>query len=57
MTEIALVTGGTRGIGAAIAVALKAQGWEVASIYHGNDKARAVQQGNGDIGLPLGRRG
>jgi len=39
MTEIALVTGGTRGIGAAIAVALKAQGWEVASIYHGNDKA------------------
>jgi acetoacetyl-CoA reductase len=39
MAEIALVTGGTRGIGAAIARALKAGGWEVASIYHGNDQA------------------
>ena len=39
MTGIALVTGGTRGIGAAIARSLKAAGWNVASIYHGNDAA------------------
>ncbi len=39
MTRIALVTGGTRGIGAAIAKALKAAGYRVAANYHGNAKA------------------
>jgi len=39
MARIALVTGGTRGIGAAIAVALKAAGYQVAANYAGNDEA------------------
>jgi len=39
MTRTALVTGGTRGIGAAIAVALKAAGYQVAANYAGNDEA------------------
>ncbi len=39
MTRIALVTGGTRGIGAAISVALKAAGCTVAANYAGNDDA------------------
>jgi acetoacetyl-CoA reductase len=41
MTRVAIVTGGTRGIGEAIAVALKEQGYKVAATYHGNEeKAR-----------------
>ena len=39
MPGLAIVTGGTRGIGAAIARSLKAEGWSVAAIYHGNDEA------------------
>ncbi len=39
MGHVALVTGGTRGIGAAIAVALKAAGHDVAANYAGNDEA------------------
>ncbi|HKJ95255.1 MAG TPA: acetoacetyl-CoA reductase [Gammaproteobacteria bacterium] len=39
MTHTALVTGGTRGIGAAISVALKEAGHRVAATYHGNDEA------------------
>ncbi len=39
MPRVALVTGGTRGIGAAIARALKAAGYSVAAVYHGNDEA------------------
>jgi len=39
MARVALVTGGTRGIGAAIAVALKASGYTVAANYGGNDDA------------------
>lgn len=42
MTEIAVVTGGTRGIGAAISKRLKAGGYSVAAIYHGNDEAAAA---------------
>jgi acetoacetyl-CoA reductase len=39
MARVALVTGGTRGIGAAIAKALKAAGYKVAATYGGNDEA------------------
>src|SRR5580700_4906412 len=39
MTRVALVTGGTRGIGAAISRALKAAGYKVAASYAGNDAA------------------
>ncbi len=39
MSRVALVTGGTRGIGAAISKALKAAGYKVAAIYAGNDEA------------------
>jgi len=39
MTRVALVTGGTRGIGAAIAVMLKGAGYRVAANYGGNDEA------------------
>jgi len=39
MTRVALVTGGTRGIGAAIAIALKESGANVAVSYAGNDDA------------------
>ena len=39
MARVALVTGGTRGIGAAISVALKAAGCQVAANYGGNDEA------------------
>jgi acetoacetyl-CoA reductase len=39
MTRIALVTGGTRGIGASVAVALKEAGYTVAVNYGGNDEA------------------
>ncbi len=39
MSKVALVTGGTRGIGAAISVALKAAGYTVAANYAGNDEA------------------
>ena len=42
MTRVAVVTGGTRGIGAAISKALKAQGCKVAAIYAGNDEAAAA---------------
>lgn len=39
MTKVALVTGGSRGIGAAIAKALQAEGYTVAANYAGNDEA------------------
>jgi acetoacetyl-CoA reductase len=39
MSRVAVVTGGTRGIGAAIARALKEQGYKVAAVYAGNDAA------------------
>jgi acetoacetyl-CoA reductase len=38
MTRVAIVTGGTRGIGEAICLALKAQGVKVAANYGGDDK-------------------
>ena len=39
MARVALVTGGTRGIGAAISAALKEAGYQVAATYGGNDAA------------------
>jgi acetoacetyl-CoA reductase len=39
MGRVALVTGGTRGIGEAISVALKDAGYQVAANYGGNDQA------------------
>ena len=39
MARVAVVTGGTRGIGKAISVALKNAGYKVAANYAGNDKA------------------
>ena len=39
MARVAVVTGGTRGIGAAISKALKAAGYKVAATYSGNDAA------------------
>src|SRR3954451_21278580 len=41
MSRVAVVTGGTRGIGEAISVALKAAGYKVAASYAGNDEAAA----------------
>ena len=42
MARVALVTGGTRGIGEAISVALKQGGFKVAANYAGNDAAAAA---------------
>jgi acetoacetyl-CoA reductase len=42
MAKTALVTGGTRGIGEAISVALKDAGYQVAANYGGNDQAAKV---------------
>jgi len=49
MTRTALVTGGSRGIGAAIAVALKDAGYKVAANYAGNDEA--AQKFTADTGI------
>ncbi|MGI9483911.1 MAG: acetoacetyl-CoA reductase [Hyphomicrobiales bacterium] len=51
MARVALVTGGTRGIGAAISVALKEAGYTVAASYAGNDeKANAFKD---ETGIPV----
>jgi acetoacetyl-CoA reductase len=42
MARVALVTGGTRGIGEAISVALKEANFKVAANYGGNDQAAAA---------------
>ncbi|WP_281858080.1 acetoacetyl-CoA reductase [Litoreibacter halocynthiae] len=42
MSRVALVTGGSRGIGAAISKALKAAGYSVAATYAGNDEKAAA---------------
>jgi len=48
MARVALVTGGTRGIGGAISVALKNAGYNVAANYAGNDEAaKKFQDQNG----------
>ena len=42
MSRVALVTGGSRGIGAAISMALKDAGYQVAATYAGNDEKAAA---------------
>jgi acetoacetyl-CoA reductase len=42
MTRVAVVTGGTQGIGGAISAALKAAGFKVAAVYAGNDEKAAA---------------
>ncbi|MBY6046022.1 acetoacetyl-CoA reductase [Vannielia litorea] len=42
MTRVALVTGGSRGIGEAISKQLKSEGYEVAATYAGNDEKAAA---------------
>ena len=42
MSRVALVTGGSRGIGAAISTALKDAGYQVAATYAGNDEKAAA---------------
>jgi len=51
MARVAVVTGGTRGIGAAISKALKAAGYTVAAVYAGNDQA--AQQFKTETGIPV----
>lgn len=51
MSRVALVTGGTRGIGAAISKALKAEGYKVAANYAGNDEAAAKFKA--ETGIPV----
>ena len=51
MTRTALVTGGTRGIGAAIAIALKNAGYRVAANYAGNDEA--ARKFNAETGIAV----
>jgi len=51
MARIAVVTGGTRGIGRAISVALKEAGYRVAAVYGSDDKT--AQQFNAETGIPI----
>ena len=51
MARVAVVTGGTRGIGRAISVALKNAGYRVAATYAGNDQA--AQQFKEETGIPV----
>jgi acetoacetyl-CoA reductase len=51
MARVALVTGGTRGIGAAISKGLKAEGFTVAANYGGNDEA--ANKFKAETGIPV----
>jgi acetoacetyl-CoA reductase len=53
MARIAVVTGGTRGLGRAIALALQADGCRVAATWHGDEEgARRMQS---ETGIPVFR--
>lgn len=48
MSGVAVVTGGTRGIGAAVSQAFYQEGYQVAAIYHGNvEKAQDFEKKTG----------
>src|SRR5919107_357005 len=51
MARVALVTGGTRGIGGSISKALKTAGYSVAANYAGNDEA--ANKFKGETGIPV----
>jgi len=51
MARVAMVTGGTRGIGASICEALKAAGYQVAANYAGNDEAAAKFRDAHDVAV------
>ena len=51
MGKVAVVTGGTRGIGEAISLVLKAKGYRVAANYGGNDEA--AQKFQAETGIPV----
>ena len=51
MARVALVTGGTRGIGAAISIALKDGGYDVAATYAGNEEA--ANNFKAETGVPV----
>jgi acetoacetyl-CoA reductase len=51
MARVALVTGGTRGIGEAICIAMQAAGYKVAANYGGNDEA--AQKFKAATGIPV----
>ncbi|MET3662266.1 acetoacetyl-CoA reductase [Aquamicrobium ahrensii] len=51
MSRVAIVTGGTRGIGAAIATKLRDAGYSVAANYAGNDEA--ARTFNEETGIPV----
>ena len=51
MSKVAVVTGGTRGIGHAISIELKNRGYSVAAIYGGNDEAAHKFQA--ETGIPI----
>ena len=51
MSRVAIVTGGSRGIGAAISRALQAEGCKVAATYAGNDEAASAFKA--ETGIPV----
>src|ERR1700687_5259631 len=51
MARVAVVTGGTRGIGASISKGLKAAGYKVAATYAGNDAA--AEKFKAESGIPV----
>jgi acetoacetyl-CoA reductase len=51
MSKVAIVTGGTRGIGEAISKGLKAAGFTVAATYAGNDEAAAKFKGETGVSV------
>src|ERR1700735_3589615 len=51
MARVAVVSGGSRGIGAAISKELSAAGYKVAAVYHGNDEAAAKFKA--ETGIPV----
>ncbi|MAM69491.1 MAG: beta-ketoacyl-ACP reductase [Rhodospirillaceae bacterium] len=51
MPRVAVVTGGTRGIGGMVSEQLAEKGYTVAAVYGGNDKA--ARRFNADTGIPV----